>query len=175
MRAQASRITRGAGLTCALAFVLGCFELGCGSASNAQPLSQAGEIVPPGFGSFAGGDGVRPGNFRLAKQQAFGDRWPLVAAEAYVGCVLGDGEGTLVIVVDGVPWALSGAAKERLRARPFKLDISGAAKDIQVASGPAPWQLLDKELGNVPKTMTPIVEVARRMGCLSNGQGADIE
>jgi hypothetical protein len=111
-----------------------------------------------------------PTLFRKVGRGAFGATWPLLADEAMVGCNLDRPGHTVILVVAGQPWALNGQTSDWVSENMAKLTVAGEKHWIHSGRVPDNWRAPVPDLEGAYMSLTPLLEVARRMGCLAGQQ-----
>lgn len=125
---SASKVGRGSGL-CVLALTAALTSL--------QAQEVIGSAGPLRLGAlYAGSVNIEPKAtaFRFAERVTFGSQWPLLADKAYIGCARLLPRVTVMIVVDGVPWALNSESKSWLRDNVAELEVGGQKVAVNAAA-----------------------------------------
>lgn len=104
-------------------------------------------------------------------RNVMGKAWPLVGDAAVVGCSREYPGRSVILVVDDVPWAMNGLTKGwQDKGKLFAVAINGEERVVHSFDSPPAWWAIDPD--NVfmgiqgHKDITPVVEVARGLGCL---------
>lgn len=125
------------------------------------------------YDSQASGNG-EPTVSRHLNAAEFGERWPLSAPAIDVVCVLSKPHETLLIVLEGKPFALNDATR-RNAAEGLQIDISGTKVAVDASADQQAWRIRDSDDPMQFKSMTPVVEAASRIGCLRKGESGGID
>lgn len=109
--------------------------------------------------------------FRHVTRTELGDRWPLTVDEAWVGCAPELSVFTVLLVVDGTPWALNGTTKSWAKGGGYSLEIDGRPRVVRVSDEPEWWWAVDGKtemLGMITprKSIGPLFDAAEELGCL---------
>lgn len=110
--------------------------------------------------------------FRFVEQVGFASRWPLAAAYAYVGCARLLPRATVVIVVNGTAWALNPETKTWLKSNKAELEIDGHKGSVNAGDQREPWLSDDPEFPGTQLSTAPLLDIAKRLGCLPKHTGA---
>lgn len=112
-------------------------------------------------------DGRRlPMTWQRVSRDGLGEDWPLKVDSALVGCSLSFPMFSVLIVVDGEPWAFNGSTKGAARGDRYRLDVDGGPRAVRVADDPEPWWEPHPDGGR--KNIKPLLDVAERTGCLGH-------
>lgn len=111
-----------------------------------------------------------PTLFRKVGRGAFGAAWPLLADEAMVGCNLDRPGHTVILLVADQPWALNGQTSDWVSENMAKVIVGGEKKWVHSGRVPDNWRAPVPDLEGAYMSLTPLLEVARRMGCLAGQQ-----
>lgn len=142
------------------------------------PLAVAATVAkaPPRLGALEAtvGESAAPRRvamtWRHVSRADLGDAWPLTTDAAVVGCSPDLPMFSVIVVVDGEPWALNGTTKGWARGGKYRVDIGGTLVQVRVSDAPEAWWAVEPGLvlgGKVGrKSITPLFDVAERIGCL---------
>lgn len=105
-----------------------------------------------------------PMTWQRVSRSEMGAAWPLTSDVALVGCSKDLPMFSVLLFVDGVPWALNGTTKGWARGDKYRLDVGGRPVVVRVGDGPEPWWAVGESTPR--KNIQPLFEVAERIGCL---------
>lgn len=142
-------------------------QAGLPPSTAAQPPAKKVALL-----SFADKPGIQGEPVTLTRVSAsdFGPKWPLTVSEAYIGCALRFPATTVLIVIDGEPWAFNGATKGWARNAAYHLTLGDGAKIVHVSDDPEAWWAVDPDLVIGGKTgrknIQPLFNAVRALGCI---------
>lgn len=136
------------------------------SATENVPASGSFEVGK--FGDLVTDAGQRlPTLFRRIDKTAILHDWPLRSDAADIGCSLSRPQTSVIIVVDGTPWALNDATKAWVRAAAPSLMVGNESVHVVAGDEPEPWLAPLSATETSPRSLAPLLDVARRMGCMA--------
>lgn len=134
--------------------------------ANAQAPSGTFEVGK--FGDLVIGETQRlPTLFRRVERAAFPRDWPLTGDVAHIGCSLAQPQTTILIVIDSVPWALNDATRTWVRNDAPRLAVGSEKVPVIAGDAHEPWLAPLSEAESSPRNLAPLLDVARRMGCMA--------
>lgn len=152
----------------ALSCVIACAASGIIAQTACPAIGQASEHV---FGSLIDSRGEAMQTlFRRVHRSGSSRDWPLRTDAADIGCVLSRPGSTVLIVVDGTPWALNDMTRQWVEAEHPKLELDGKTLPVRVAKGNPDWVAENPDLNGAKMPLAPLVDAARRMGCISRAR-----
>jgi hypothetical protein len=150
----------------AAALALVCADSGAVRSAGTAPVSVEAGSTP--VGDLLIGESQRfPTLFRRVERRALPGNWPLNTAYADIGCSLDRPQTSVVIIVDGIPWALNDATKSWVRSAAPRLMVGNKPVPVVAGDGHEPWLAALSEAESAPRSIVPLLEVARRMGCMA--------
>ncbi|MEQ1697470.1 MAG: hypothetical protein ABL901_16680 [Hyphomicrobiaceae bacterium] len=142
------------------------------------PQEITGPVGPLRLGALTIGSNATDQNstvFRFVERSHLGNRWPLVAGSAYVGCAQSLPRVSVLVVADGVPWAFNAESKAWMMANKAVLDVNGQQVAVNVAGSHEPWLADDAEFPGTQMSAAPLLDIAKRLGCLPKPGSKDAE
>lgn len=106
-----------------------------------------------------------PTVFRYIDRKMNSTRWPLVADTAYIGCARWFPRESIIVVIDGTPWAVNAESKKWVLTRGALLIIDGKVVPVSVGSTQEPWLATIEADSGLQKSAALLLEVAKRLGC----------
>lgn len=112
--------------------------------------------------------------FRHIESAAFGTNWPIVPADAYVGCARNRPRSSVLVIVDGVPWTLNPETRSAVEKQPQDLELDGQRVRVRPSNGDEAWIMdnPDPDLAGSKASLVGFLNLAQRLGCLPRAVGS---
>jgi hypothetical protein len=99
-----------------------------------------------------------------------GAQWPFVGDAAAVGCSRDYPGRSVILIIDGEPWALNGTTKGEASDGALTVEIEGKEKVVKRWDDPPEWWAIEPGyvMAGVQghKNLSPLFDVAEGLGCL---------